>query len=422
VCEDVSLNSMENAVTFESRESGSVSGTEDRTENTAKIAVRRLSLTDFRCYPFVRLETDARPVVLTGPNGAGKTNLLEALSFLVPGRGLRRATLSEVGRIDAGAGNGETPPRAWAVAARLQRGDMEMDLGTGYLQNGGATASKESRPRRVIKIDGKPVKNQTELGRNVSAQWLAPQMDRLFLEGPAARRRFIDRLIYGFDPDHAGPVAAYEHSLRGRNRLLRDGCSDAAWFDSIEESLARHGIAVAVRRRDAINRLGPIAAKARGPFPGADISLTGALEDWLASGPALAAEEQMRQKLLETRTDDAAGGGTSLGPHRSDVCVRHRGAGMEAAQCSTGEQKALLVAIVLAAAQLQAEDRGHAPLLLLDEVAAHLDSTRRGALFGLVSELGIQAWMTGTDEAIFEPLGARAQRFRVSEGVVVPVA
>jgi DNA replication and repair protein RecF len=150
--------------------------------------------------------------------------------------------------------------------------------------------------------------------------------------------------------------------------------------------------------------------------------LTGALEDWLASGPALAAEEQMRQKLLETRTDDAAGGGTSLGPHRSDVCVRHRGAGMEAAQCSTGEQKALLVAIVLAAAQLQAEDRGHAPLLLLDEVAAHLDSTRRGALFGLVSELGIQAWMTGTDEAIFEPLGARAQRFRVSEGVVVPVA
>ena len=384
----------------------------------ARIAVLRLSLTDFRSFPFVRLETDTRPVVLTGPNGAGKTNLLEALSYLVPGRGLRRAPLSEVGRVDPGAAIGGHPPRAWAVAARIERDGIEMDLGTGYLQKGAET----ERARRVIKLDGAPAKNQAALGRQISAQWLTPQMDRLFLEGPSARRRFIDRLILGFDPDHAGPLNAYEQSLRSRNRLLRDGASDQDWLNAVEESLSTHGVAVAVRRRDAIARLGPVAARSRGPFPGALITLGGALEDWLAAGPALAAEDQMRAALRASRAKDAAGGGTSIGPHRSDLMVRHSVAGLEAARCSTGEQKALLVSIVFAAAQLQAEDRGHAPLLLLDEVAAHLDDTRRDALFDLVSELGAQAWMTGTDEAVFAPLGDTAQRFRIDNGRITPVA
>jgi DNA replication and repair protein RecF len=273
----------------------------------------------------------------------------------------------------------------------------------------------------VIKLDGAPAKNQAELGRQISAQWLTPQMDRLFLEGPSARRRFIDRLILGFDPDHAGPLNAYEQSLRNRNRLLRDGASDQDWFNSVEDSLASHGVAVAVRRRDAIARLGPLAARGLGPFPGAIISLGGALEDWLAAGPALAAEDQMRQALSVSRQKDAAANGTSIGPHRSDVLVSHSDAGLEAARCSTGEQKALLVSIVFAAAQLQAEDRGHSPLLLLDEVAAHLDDTRRDALFELVGELGAQAWMTGTDEAVFEALGDAAQRFRIDNGRVTPV-
>jgi len=404
---------MENAT----RDSRNAGGAGSLDQELARISVRRLSLTDFRSYPFVRLETDSRPVVLTGPNGAGKTNLLEALSYLVPGRGLRRAPLSEVGRVDAKGANDGGGPRAWAVAARIERGGNEMDLGTGYLQNG----AENERARRVIKLDGAPAKNQAELGRQISAQWLTPQMDRLFLEGPSARRRFIDRLILGFDPDHAGPLNAYEQSLRNRNRLLRDGSSDQDWFNSVEDSLASHGVAVAVRRRDAIARLGPVAARGPGPFPGAIISLGGALEDWLAAGPALAAEDQMRQALAESRTKDAAANGTSIGPHRSDVLVRHSGAGLEAARCSTGEQKALLVSIVFAAAQLQAEDRGHSPLLLLDEVAAHLDDTRRDALFEMVAELGVQAWMTGTDEAVFEALGDAAQRFRINNGRVTPV-
>jgi DNA replication and repair protein RecF len=404
---------MENAT----RESRGPGGAGNLDQEMARIAVRRLSLTDFRSYPFVRLETDSRPVVLTGPNGAGKTNLLEALSYLVPGRGLRRAPLSEVGRVDAKGANDGGGPRAWAVAARIERGGTEMDVGTGYLQNG----AENERARRVIKLDGAPAKNQAELGRQISAQWLTPQMDRLFLEGPSARRRFIDRLILGFDPDHAGPLNAYEQSLRNRNRLLRDGASDQDWFNSVEDSLASHGVAVAVRRRDAIARLGPLAARGLGPFPGAIISLGGALEDWLAAGPALAAEDQMRQALSVSRQKDAAANGTSIGPHRSDVLVSHSDAGLEAARCSTGEQKALLVSIVFAAAQLQAEDRGHSPLLLLDEVAAHLDDTRRDALFELVGELGAQAWMTGTDEAVFEALGDAAQRFRIDNGRVTPV-
>ncbi len=404
---------MENAT----RDPSSSGGAGSLDQEMARIAVRRLSLTDFRSYPFVRLETDSRPVVLTGPNGAGKTNLLEALSYLVPGRGLRRAPLSEVGRVDAEGANDTGGPRAWAVAARIERDGIEMDLGTGYLQNG----AENKRARRVIKLDGAPAKNQAELGRQISAQWLTPQMDRLFLEGPSARRRFIDRLILGFDPDHAGPLNAYEQSLRNRNRLLRDGSSDQDWFNSVEDSLASHGVAVAVRRRDAIARLGPVAARGLGPFPGAIILLGGALEDWLAAGPALAAEDQMRQALSVSRAKDAAANGTSIGPHRSDVLVRHSVAGLEAARCSTGEQKALLVSLVFAAAQLQAEDRGHSPLLLLDEVAAHLDDTRRDALFERVAELGVQAWMTGTDEAVFEALGAAGQRFRIDNGRVTPV-
>lgn len=365
------------------------------------LAVRRLTLTDFRCYGQLRLETDGRPVVLTGANGAGKTNILEAISYLVPGRGLRRAKLSEAAR------DGAT---AWAVSATADVAGRDIEIGTGFRPESGI------REKRIVKIDGDIVKNQNALGQCMSAQWLTPQMDRLFLEGAAGRRRFLDRLILGFDPDHAGPIAAYDHSLRSRAKLLRDGIRDAAWLAGIENSMASHGIAIAVRRRDAVERLLPFCAAPYGPFPGAEITLAGEIESSLADGPALAAEERMKARLAEARDADAEQGAASIGPHRSDFTVRHMSNGSEAARCSTGEQKALLIGLVLAAARLQARERGHMPLLLLDEIAAHLDRERLAALFDLLSEMGAQAWMTGTDARLFAAWGPRAQMFDVQNG------
>lgn len=371
----------------------------------ASVSIRRLTLTDFRCYSQMRLETDGRPVVLTGANGAGKTNILEAISYLVPGRGLRRSKLSEVPR------DGTT---AWAVSATADVAGREIEIGTGYRPD-----QSGIREKRIVKIDGETVKNQIALGQCMSAQWLTPQMDRLFLEGASGRRRFLDRLILGFDPDHASPVAAYDHSLRSRAKLLRDGVKDASWLASVEDSMASHGVAIAVRRKDAVERLLPYCGSPYGPFPGAEIALTGELESWLAEGPALAAEERMKARLAATRDYDAENGSASVGPHRSDFAVRHMGNGSDAQRCSTGEQKALLIGLVLAAARLQARERGHMPLLLLDEIAAHLDRERLAALFDLVCEMGAQAWMTGTDARLFSAWGNRAQSFDVQQGRIV---
>ena len=379
-----------------------------------RLAVKRLSLTDFRCYRQIRIETDRRPVVLTGVNGAGKTNILEAISFLIPGRGLRRAKLADIARRQTADESPDTMSAdGWAAAATLTVGDMNLEIGTGCEAGGGN--------KRVIKIDGSVKKSQAELGRYTSAQWLTPQMDRLFLEGASGRRRFVDQLIYGLDPEHAGPVAAYEHSMRSRNKLLREGKNDPAWLDSIEDSMARHGIAIAARRQAAVNRLRAVIHRGYGVFPGANIAMSGALENWLESDPALAVEDRLRQSLSESRSQDIESGASSFGPHKSDLTVYHSGTGMEAALCSTGEQKALLIGIVLAAARLQTEERGHAPLLLLDEIAAHLDETKRQSLFEIIALLGAQAWMTGTDEKIFVPLGSGAQRFLVADGAVEAV-
>ena len=377
------------------------------------LVVHRLSLTDFRCYRQMRIETDGRPVVLTGVNGAGKTNILEAISLLTPGRGLRRAKLSDIARRpleypaeslsdDDPAGDG------WAAAAKLSVGGVDLEVGTGCETGGG---------KRIIKVDGTVVKSQAELGRYTSAQWLTPQMDRLFLEGASGRRRFVDQLIYGLDPEHAGPVAAYDHSMRSRNKLLREGNNDPEWFDSIEDSMARHGVAIAARQA-AVNRLNDVSRDGYGAFPGAGIAMSGALEDWLKNEPALAVEDRLRESLQGSRSRDAENGASSFGPHKSDLAVNHGDTGMEAALCSTGEQKALLIGIVLAATRLQTEERGHTPLLLLDEIAAHLDETRRQSLFEIIASIGAQAWMTGTEKSFFEPLGSSAQHFRVADGAV----
>ena len=412
-----------------------------------RFAVTRLVLSEFRCYPALRLETDAAPVVLTGPNGAGKTNLLEALSFLAPGRGLRRARLSEVARRPSGANgggaNGGTVPATpnWAVAASLATPEGAVEIGTGRDpdaappngsngNDGGEIGStrrggqgdeqgdRQAGERRVVRIDGMPARAQSALARAVSIVWLTPEMDRLFLGPASARRRFLDRLVYGFAPDHASRVGAYERAMRDRARLLREGRADPDWLSALENAMAENGVAIAAARRDVVARLRQAADMGVGPFPRPAISVAGTVEGWLEDGPALEAEGRLRGALAAARAHDAHAGGAADGPHRSDMIVHHVAKDMPAEICSTGEQKALLVALTLAVARLQAAERGAPPLLLLDEITAHLDQTRRGALFDEICALGAQAWMTGTDASLFAAMRGRAAFFGVAGGRV----
>ncbi len=368
------------------------------------LSLSRLRLTGFRCYVRAGLDLDARPVVLTGPNGAGKTNLLEAVSLLAPGRGLRRARLDDLPRRDADGG--------WAVAATVELPDGPVELGTG--RNG------TEDNRRSVRVNGDAATSQAALAAYMSVVWLTPQMDRLFLEGAPGRRRFLDRLVFGFDAAHVGRVNGYEHALRERARLLRGSRPDPVWLETLERTMVERGVAVAAARREMTARLARICAAPAGPFPGADIAVDGTIEDWLDTAPALAAEERFRAALRNSRERDAETGGAAVGPHRSDLTVRHLASGMPADQCSTGEQKALLIAIVLAHARLQAAERGHAPILLFDEVAAHLDESRREALYRELLQLRAQAWLTGTDRALFAPLEGHAQFFSVRDGTLQP--
>ncbi len=397
---------------------------EDSTPGSAGgVSVRRLTLTDFRCYRHLRLDLEATPVVLTGLNGAGKTNLLEGLSFLVPGRGLRRARLADVVRREKDAKNGDPdsslrpPSSSWGVAATVLTPAGEVEIGTALEK-----AADGKRDKRLVKIDGETVKSQAALAEHVGALWLTPQMDRLFLEGPGARRRFLDRLVFDTDPAHAGRVNAYEHAMRERIRLLRAGAvgpmADAGWLASLEDTMATRGVAVAAARLDVARRVGSHLAAGTGAFPGAAIEAAGIVETWLGEGPALAAEDRLRDRLAQERDRDAAEGRTATGPHKSDLKVRHLGNGQGAEFCSTGEQKALLVALVLGTARMRTQERGTAPLLLLDEIAAHLDARRLRVLFDEISGLGAQVWLTGTDAGLFKPLVGRAQFFDVADGNV----
>lgn len=389
----------------------------------ATTAVRRLTLTDFRCYRSLRLETDGRPVVLTGPNGAGKTNLLEAVSFLVPGRGLRRARLAEVIRkAPAGGDDSGAAVSGWAVAATVLGGDGPVEIGTGLATVPGDDSAGD---RRVVKIDGAEVRSQTALGDHVTAIWLTPEMDRLFSDGASERRRFLDRLVYGFDSNHATRLGAYERGMRDRARVLRDsrragGAPDTAWLDALEEGLARSAVAIAAARVDLVERLGAACALGTGPFPAAGLAIDGEVEGWLAETPALEAEDRFRARLASCRSIDAESGRTTFGTHRSDLAVTHLARNVPARTCSTGEQKALLISVVLANARLLALDRSTVPLLLLDELAAHLDAARRGALYDEILALGAQAWVTGTDPDLFAPFGDTAQYFHVADATVRP--
>ncbi len=382
------------------------------------LALRRIVLSDFRSYRRAELAVPAQPVVLFGPNGAGKTNLLEAISFLAPGRGLRRARIAEIERRFAA---GEPAGPGWAVFATLDTPAGERSIGTG--RDPDRAPEDEASDRRVVRIDGAAAKGQSALAELVHLLWLTPEMDRLFDGGASDRRRFLDRIVLGFVPDHARNLAGYEQAMRERNRLLKDGDRalrglDETWLGALEQSMAESGVAVAAARRQVVGRLAMAADSALGPFPVPDLALAGETEDELSAGPALAAEDALRRRLAESRRADAEAGRALAGPHRSDLVVHHRAKAMPAALCSTGEQKALLVALILAAARLLKLQRSAAPVLLLDEIAAHLDAERRAALFDEIEALGAQAWMTGTEAALFAALGGRAAFFNVADGAL----
>lgn len=383
----------------------------------ALLAVRQLRLSDFRNYRQLRLDCGLEPVVLVGANGAGKTNLLEALSFLAPGRGLRRARLDDVCHRPRSAGSDDPPAASWAVAATLDTPDGRLAIGTGLEP----ARHEGGLPRRVVRIDGRPASSQTALGRHVAAVWLTPQLDRLFLDGASERRRFLDRLVTALHPEHAGDVAAYENALRQRARLLGEGNRDPHWFTALEDTMARHGVALAAARADTVQRLDAAARLGVGPFPRASLAMAGEVDGWLATMAAIDAEDRLRGNLAASRLRDAEAGTTSCGPHRSDLAVRHLDLDLPAAEGSTGQQKAVLVSIALAHARLVALSRSRPPLLLLDEIAAHLDAERRVALFDEVVALGVQSWMTGTDAELFAPLAGRAQILRVADGSIAAV-
>jgi len=372
--------------------------------------IRRLTLSNFRSYHAVQVRLDrAGPVVLTGANGAGKTNLIEAISLLAPGRGLRRATMEELAFSEGDGG--------WAISAEIEGMLGLATLGTGI----DPPAGEESIPTRKCRIDRESVGSATAFADHLRVVWLTPAMDPLF-NGPASeRRRFLDRLVLAVDAQHSGRVAALERSLRSRNRLLEDSPGDSHWLDAVEHETAEVAVAVAAARTETAKRLSAAleASRDNAPeFPQAEIALQGWMEQLLPDHSAIEVEDRYRGLLKASRARDAAAGRTLDGPHLSDLVVTHAGKNILAADASTGEQKALLIRLVLAHAGLIKQMTGFAPLLLLDEVVAHLDPSRRSALYDALSLLGAQVWMTGADPAAFGDIVGRAQVFLVRSGVV----
>lgn len=375
------------------------------------LSLHKINLTYFRNYETLRLEpAGASMVVLTGANGAGKTNILEAVSLLAPGRGLRGAALDDIRNQAATAFD------PWAVAAEIELPSGEKTkVGTGL-----APARTGDSKRRIVRIDGKDAKAQTDLAQLFSAVWLTPQMDRIFVEGGGVRRKFLDRLVFALDPAHATHLNRYEKNLRERMRLLRGdipGGADPRWLAQLESQLAADGVAVAAARRDLIDRLQRHIVDDIG-FPAPRFELQGWTDASIAARPALEIEDELRIRLRQSRALDAAAGKSQEGPHRSDFNVYYDAKNMPAAQCSTGEQKGLLVATVLAHAAMMKAEKGFVPLLLLDEVAAHLDDDRRRALFERLLSFSAQIWLTGTDAHIFDELRARAVFYDVAAGNV----
>jgi len=368
--------------------------------------VRRLTLTDFRGYTRAELVLDGRSAFLFGPNGAGKTNLLEAISLLSPGRGLRGASIADLGRREPEEAHG----RAWAVSADIEGDDGAVSVGTG-VEAAGAS-------RRLVRLEGEPVP-PGRLSDILRLVWLTPREDRLFLEAASDRRRFFDRLVFAAEPGHGGRVTAYERAMRERMRLLIDGPADADWLTALEAQLGEAGAAMAGARARSLAALqAQIDSGAERAFPRADLGLTGAFEQMALAGLEEAEiAGRLASALAGSRDRDGSAGRALTGPHRGDLSVRHRLQNRDAAECSTGEQKALILNLVLAqGARLSGAKSTPNPIVLLDEVAAHLDPIRRTALFDEIEALDLQAFLTGADGALFDGLHGRAQGVRVDAG------
>jgi DNA replication and repair protein RecF len=371
--------------------------------NAARI--RRLALSNFRSYRAAQIEVAADLVALIGPNGAGKTNLIEAISFLTPGRGLRRATVEEVAFSE---GDG-----SWAASAEVEGMLGLATLGTGVEPGAEGNAALA----RKFRIDREPVGSATAFADHLRVVWLTPAMDPLFMGPGSERRRFLDRLVLAVDAEHTSRVAALERSLRARNRLLEEPRPDPHWLDAVEHETAELAVAVAALRAETVRRLqGVLAARCGDVFPAAALALDGWMERLLPEHPAADIEDRYRAVLRDSRARDAAAGRTLDGPHLTDLVVVYPPKSIPAADASTGEQKALLIGLVLAHAELLGEMTGFAPVLLLDEVVAHLDPTRRSALYDALMRLGAQVWMTGADPSAFDAIEAQAAVFDVSPG------
>ncbi|MEL6977724.1 MAG: DNA replication/repair protein RecF [Pseudomonadota bacterium] len=358
----------------------------------------RLTLRRFRSHSALDLDLTARPIALYGPNGAGKTNILEAVSLLAPGRGLRGAKAEELAQ--------RPDPIGWSVKGRLEEGAgaaaeiaVQMDLRPGAPDHG----------KRRVTLDGAPV-SQTALAARLKTLWLTPAMDRLWIEGPSERRKFLDRLTLAFDPEHGARAARYERAMRERNRLLKEGGAAPAWLSALEARMAEEGAALSQARLAAVAELAAAQEAGESAFPKAELSLAP------AEGPLFQEVEALAAALAGARGRDAAAGRALLGPHRDDLEAIYAAKDMPARSASTGEQKALLISLVLAAARALTLRGAAAPILLLDEVAAHLDEGRRAALYDELTALGAQAWLTGTGPELFEALGPRADRLALSGG------
>jgi DNA replication and repair protein RecF len=391
----------------------------------------RIQLTEFRCYASASLEGLGRgPIVLYGPNGAGKTNVLEAVSLLSPGKGLRNAKIAEMQRqvspdstpsrplAGGRVGEGGIEEAGWTVVAEAETFYGPARIGTGR---------ESATDKRIVRIN-EDTKSQVALSDYLSCVWLTPQMDRLFLDTASSRRKFLDRLIFAFDPGHSGRTTRFENGMAQRSKILREhDRPDPLWLDSLEASMAETGIAIAAARLDFLVRL-QAACDAAGLeqdrlFPRAILSMRGTLEELLTHAPALEIEDLYKYQLRQSRSIDASTGGAATGPHKSDLAVSYAAKSMPASQCSTGEQKALLISLILAHSRLIAAERGAPPILLLDEVAAHLDETRRAGLYELLMALGGQVWMTGTDRNLFDALTSYAPLiFAVEASQIHPIS
>ncbi len=384
-----------------------------------KSGVKRLTLTDYRNYKSLRLNTEIAPIIITGENGSGKTNILEAVSFLTPGRGLRSSKLSDIKRIRSTEEIDDfNTENAWSVAADILKNGEEISIGTAVQH-----AIRESDDedihkfdRRIVKINQQKITQQSELGKYISAIWVTPQMDRLFSGGPQPRRSFLDRLVYAFDLEHAKRTANFEHLYRQWFQLLKSGNRDIRWLQSIESDMASLGVAIAAARREQIARLNTfIETDPDDIFPDVRIELDGTIEKMLDTAPAIKAEDFYAENLAKQRNNVLYNDSVD-GVNRTDFKVFLKKKNMPAELCSTGEQKALLISIILAQTKCQILNKGFTPVLLLDEVTTHLDDKKRDALLQKISDLQLQAWITSTEEKNFSQLKDKAQYFRIEDG------